>query len=75
MVTYGALVMKSVNYVLDDRKAFKKFLLDGRIEMHNNAVESVFRPLLWADVIGLTPAAMMRHRILPSCTLCMRAVR
>ena len=40
---YGALVMKAVNYVLDDRKAFKKFLLDGRIEMHNNAVESVFR--------------------------------
>ena len=40
---YGALVMKAVNYVLDDEEAFKKFLLDGRIEMHNNAVESVFR--------------------------------
>ena len=40
---YGALVMKAVNYILDDEDAFKKFLHDGRIEMHNNAVESVFR--------------------------------
>jgi len=40
---YGALVMRAVNYILDDEEAFKKFLLDGRIEMHNNAVESVFR--------------------------------
>ncbi len=40
---YGALVMRAVNYILDDEKAFKKFLHDGRIEMHNNAVESVFR--------------------------------
>ena len=40
---YGALVMKAVNYILDDEEAFKKFLQDGRIEMHNNAVESVFR--------------------------------
>ena len=40
---YGALVMRAVNYILDDEEAFKKFLQDGRIEMHNNAVESVFR--------------------------------
>ena len=40
---YGALVMKAINYILDDEEAFKKFLHDGRIEMHNNAVESVFR--------------------------------
>ena len=40
---YGALVMKAVDYMLDDEDAFKKFLHDGRIEMHNNAVESVFR--------------------------------
>ena len=40
---YGALVMRAVNYILDDEDAFKRFLLDGRIEMHNNAVESVFR--------------------------------
>ena len=40
---YGALVMRAVNYILDDEDAFKKFLQDGRIEMHNNAVESVFR--------------------------------
>ena len=37
---YGALVMRAVNYILDDEEAFKKFLHDG---MHNNAVESVFR--------------------------------
>ena len=40
---YGALVMRAVNYILDDEEAFKKFLHDGRIEMHNNVVESVFR--------------------------------
>ena len=40
---YGALVMKAINYILDDEEAFKKFLHDGRIEMHNNVVESVFR--------------------------------
>ena len=40
---YGALVMRAVNYIFDDEEAFKKFLQDGRIEMHNNAVESVFR--------------------------------
>ena len=43
---YGALVMRAVNYILDDEEAFKKFLHDGRIEMHNNAVESVFRHIL-----------------------------
>ena len=41
-----ALVMRAVNYILDDEEAFKKFLHDGRIEMHNNAVESVFRHIL-----------------------------
>ncbi len=40
---YGALVMRAVNYILDDEEAFKKFLLDGRIEMHKNAVEFVFQ--------------------------------
>ena len=40
---YGALVMKAINYILDDEEAFKKVLHDGRIEMHNNGVESVFR--------------------------------
>ena len=33
---YGALVMRAVNYILDDEEAFKKFLHDGRIEMHND---------------------------------------
>ncbi len=40
---YGALVHRAVNYVLDDKDAFQKFLLDDRIEMHNNAIERMFR--------------------------------
>ena len=40
---YGALVHRAVNYILDDKAAFQKFLLDGRIEMHNNAIERMFR--------------------------------
>ena len=40
---YGALVHRAVNYILDDKEAFQKFLLDGRIEMHNNAIERMFR--------------------------------
>ncbi len=40
---YGVLVHRAVNYILDDKEAFQKFLLDGRIEMHNNAIERMFR--------------------------------
>lgn len=40
---YGTLVHRAVNYILDDKEAFQKFLLDGRIEMHNNAIERMFR--------------------------------
>ena len=40
---YGALVHRAVNYILDDKEAFQKFLLDGHIEMHNNAIERMFR--------------------------------
>ncbi len=61
---YGALVMKAVNYVLDDEEAFKKFLQDGRIEMHNNAVESVFRHILktrYAHISEQVRAAMGRR--------------
>ena len=43
--SYGAMVQRAVNYVLDDEKAFKVFLQDGRVEMHNNAVERMFRHL------------------------------
>lgn len=39
---YGALVHRAVNYILDDKEAFQKFLLDGRIEMHNNAIVRMF---------------------------------
>ena len=43
--SYGAMVQRAVNYVLDDEKAFKVFLQDGRVEMHNNAAERMFRHL------------------------------
>lgn len=43
--SYGAMVQRAVNYVLDDEKAFKEFLQDGRVEMHNNAIERMFRHL------------------------------
>lgn len=43
--SYGSMVQRAVNYVLDDEKAFKVFLQDGRIEMHNNAIERMFRHL------------------------------
>ena len=40
---YGEMVHRAVNYILDDKKAFMKFLQDGQIEMHNNAIERMFR--------------------------------
>lgn len=40
---YGQLVHRAVNYILEDKVAFLKFLQDGRIEMHNNAIERMFR--------------------------------
>ncbi len=40
---YGAMVHRAVDYILDDREAFERFLSDGRIDMHNNAIERCFR--------------------------------
>ena len=40
---YGAAVMKSVDYILDDEVAFRRFLDDGHVEMHNIAAERMFR--------------------------------
>lgn len=40
---YGAPVMKAVNYILDDEVAFRRFLDDGHVEMHNIAAERMFR--------------------------------
>lgn len=40
---YGQMAHRAVNYMLDDKKAFLKFLQDGQIEMHNNAIERMFR--------------------------------
>lgn len=40
---YGKMVNDAVNYILDDEKAFKAFLKNGRIELSNNAAERMFR--------------------------------
>ena len=40
---YGQMVHRAVNYILDDKEAFLKFLQDGQVEMHNNAIERMFR--------------------------------
>jgi len=41
--SYGTLVQRAVNYILDDEQSFRMFLTDGRIMMHNNAAERMFR--------------------------------
>lgn len=33
----------AVDYILDDEDAFRTFLSDGRIDMHNIAIERCFR--------------------------------
>ena len=40
---YGKMVNDAVNYILDDEKAFKAFLKNGRIELSNSAAERMFR--------------------------------
>jgi transposase len=40
---YGAMVHRAVNYMLEDESAFRKFLSNGQLEMHNNAVGRMFR--------------------------------
>lgn len=40
---YGKMVMRAVNYVLDDKEAFQVFLTNGDVEIHNIALERCFR--------------------------------
>ena len=40
---YGKMVMRAVNYVLDDQEAFQVFLTNGDVEIHNIAIERCFR--------------------------------
>lgn len=40
---YGKMVMRAVNYVLDDIDAFKVFLTNGDVEIHNISIERCFR--------------------------------
>ena len=40
---YGKMVMRAVNYMLDDKEAFQVFLTNGDVEIHNIAIERCFR--------------------------------
>lgn len=40
---YGEMVHRAIGYILDDEAAFRTFLSDGRIDMHNIAIERCFR--------------------------------
>ena len=40
---YGKMVMRAVNYVLDDKEVFQVFLTNGDVEIHNIAIERCFR--------------------------------
>lgn len=40
---YGQMVHRAVDYILDDEDAFRTFLSEGRIDMHNIAIERCFR--------------------------------
>ena len=40
---YGQMVHRAVDYILDDEDAFRTFLSDSRIDMHNIAIERCFR--------------------------------
>lgn len=40
---YSKMVMRAVNYVLDDKEVFQVFLTNGDVEIHNIAIERCFR--------------------------------
>ena len=40
---YGKMVHRAIDYLLDDEEAFKRFLYDGHLDMHNIAIERCFR--------------------------------
>lgn len=40
----GALLLKAVNYALNERQYFENYFTDGRIEMSNNLAERAVRP-------------------------------
>ena len=45
---YGRLVMRAINYVLDDREAFQVFLTNGMVEIHNIAIERCFLAFMYS---------------------------
>lgn len=71
---YGKMVMKAVNYVLDDKAAFQLFLTDGRIEMHNIAIERCFRHIANGRR-SCIPAVIRLRKIWLSCILYMKVVK
>lgn len=40
---YGEMVHRAIDYILEDEEAFRTFLSNGRIDMHNIAIERCFR--------------------------------
>ena len=74
MSAYGKMVMKAVNYVLDDKAAFQLFLTDGRIEMHNIAIERCFRHIANGRR-SCIPAVIRLRKIWLSCILYMKVVK
>lgn len=60
---YGAMVHRAVNYMLEDESAFRKFLSNGQLEMHNNAVGRMFRYIAMGRRNGHMRAAILPQRI------------
>lgn len=57
---YGQMVHRAVDYILDDEDAFRTFLSDGRIDMHNIAIERCSRHI----AMGKTQLASDRKSLL-----------
>lgn len=67
---YGQMVHRAVDYILDDEDAFRTFLSDGRIDMHNIAIERCLDISLWEDAIGFRQEVTSLPRIWHLCSGC-----
>ena len=71
---YGKMVHRAIDYLLDDEEAFKRFLYDGHLDMHNIAIERCFRHI----AIGRRKCCILEvirlQRISRSCSVCLKVV-
>lgn len=67
---YGQMVHRAIDYILDDEDAFRTFLSDGRIDMHNIAIERCLDISLWEDAIGFRQEVTSLPRIWRLCSGC-----